>query len=123
MSTTLDPSFLRAVIVTTSFRGDDMRRACAALLLIGLNGVTFTGADLPGELTNGSKTLAGCACGALTAQGLVECVGRVKSPHPDAKGRKVNLLQIPADKFSTARTWLARHGYQDIAPKQLEIFA
>lgn len=111
MSTTLDPSFLRAVILSISFRGDDMDRACAALLLIGIRGQTFTGADLPAELTNGSKTLAGCACGSLVAQGLVECVGRVKSPHPDAKGRKVNLLQIPANRLSTARTWLARHGF------------
>ena len=124
MSTTLSPDFLRAIILTTGFRGEPMHAACAALLIIGLRGQTFSGADLPGELTNGSKTLAGCACGYLTAAGLVECVGRIKSPHPDAKGRKLNLLQIPANKYSTARTWLARHGYQDsIQPQQQELFA
>lgn len=119
--TTLDPSFLRVLIVTVGFRGDAMNSACAALLLIGLRGQTFSGADLPGEITNGSKTLAGCACGYLTAAGLVECVGRIKSPHPDAKGRKLNLLQIPANKIATARTWLSRHGYQDAAPTQPEL--
>jgi len=116
MSTKLDKDFLAAVIMTTGFRRDMMHSACAALLIIGLRGETFSGADLPGELTRGSKTLAGCACGYLAASGLVECVGRIKSPHPDAKGRKVNLLQIPVNKIATARTWLARHGYQDTVP-------
>ena len=124
MSTTLDKDFLRTLILVTGFRGDAMHSACAALLLIGLRGQTFSGADLPAELTAGSKTLAGCACGYLSAAGLVECVGRIKSPHPDAKGRKLNLLQIPANRYETARTWLARHGYQDsIQPQQQELFA
>lgn len=121
MSATLSPDFLRAVILTVGFRGDAMHSACAALLLIGLRGETFSGADLPAEITQGSKTLAGCACGYLTAAGLVECVGRIKSPHPDAKGRRVNLLRIPADRVATARVWLARHGYQDYAPAQAEL--
>lgn len=121
MSTTLHPDFLRAIILTTGFRGEPMHAACAALLLIGLQGNTFSGANLPAELTNGSKTLAGCACGYLTAAGLVECVGRIKSPHKDAKGRKLNLLHIPPHKYNTARTWLARHGYQDHAPTQQEM--
>ena len=117
MSTTLSNEFLRTLIIVSGFRGDAMHSACAALLLIGLRGGTFSGADLPAELTNGSKTLAGCVCGYLTAAGLVECVGRIKSPHPDAKGRKLNLLQIPNDKYETARTWLTRHGYQDATPQ------
>lgn len=121
MSATLSPDFLRAVIVTVGFRGDAMHAACAALLLIGLRGETFSGADLPAEITQGSKTLAGCACGYLTAAGLVECVGRIKSPHPDAKGRRVNLMRIPATKVAVARVWLARHGYQDHAPAQAEL--
>ncbi len=116
MSTTLDKDFLRAVILTVGFRGDAMHSACAALLMIGLRGQDFTGADLPGELTQGSKTLAGCACGYLTAAGLVECVGRIKSPNPDAKGRKVNQLRIPADKVATVKTLLTRWGYLDAIP-------
>lgn len=121
MSTTLSPDFLKAVILTTAFKGDAMHAACATLLVLGLQGQTFSGADLPAEITQGSKTLAGCACGYLTAAGLVECVGRIQSPHPDAKGRKVNELRIPTDKISNARLWLSRHGFQQSAPAQTEM--
>ncbi len=112
MSTTLSPDFLRSVIIVSSFRGDDLDTCCAALLFIGLRVDTFTGADIPAELTNGSKTLAGCAVGSLVAQELIEATGvRVKSPHPDAKGRKVNEYRIPANRVSTARSWLHSRGY------------
>ena len=117
MSTTLDASFLRAVVVMTGFRGHAMKSAQAALLMIGLRGHTFTAADLPGEVTGGSRHVAGAATGALISIGLLECVGRVKSPHENAKGRKLDLLQIPAAKYSTARTWLSANGYQDHAPQ------
>ena len=109
--TTLDPSFLRALVIMSGFRGNAMKSAQAGLLMIGLRGGDFSGADLPAELTNGSKHLAGAACGALLAQGLIESVGRIKSPHESAKGRKLNLYRIPAPKWNTARTWLARNGF------------
>lgn len=98
-----------------------MQGAQAALLMIGLRG-DFSGASLPAEISNGSKNLAGAACGALLAQGLIESVGRVKSPHPDAKGRKVNLYRIPNDRVQTVRTWLRTHGFtQPDSPEQLSL--
>lgn len=112
MTTTLDPQFLRATILMTSFKGNDMVRAQACLLLIGLRGLDFTAADLPADVTNGSRHLAGAACGALIAQGLIDVVGREKSPNPDAKGRKVDTLRIPSNKAETARTWLRAHGVE-----------
>lgn len=121
-TTTLDPQFLRAVILMTGFRGGkDMRRAQAALLLIGLQGAEFTAADLPAEITNGNTHLAGAATGSLIAIGLLEVVRRVKSPDPRAKGRKLDVLRIPAPKWNTARTWLAANGFRQPAEKQMEL--
>ena len=117
MTTTLDRDFLGAVILMSGFRGNAMKACQAALLMIGLR-QDFSGADLPGELTNGSKHIAGAACGALLAQGLIEAVGRIKSPHPDAKGRKLNLYRIPSHRTNTARTWLRANGF--IVPESAE---
>jgi hypothetical protein len=110
-TTTLDPQFLRAVVVMSGFKGNAMKAAQAALLLIGLRTYSFTGADLPAEVTQGSKHIAGAATGALIAQGLLEVIGRVKSPNADAKGRKLDLLHMPDAKRSTAITWLERNGF------------
>jgi len=112
MSTTLDSDFLRAIVLVTGFRGNAMQGAQAALLMIGLRGQDFCAGQLPKEVCSDNKHLAGCATGALVAIGLLEVVGRVKSPNPDAKSRKMNLLRIPNDKVSTARTWLRVHGYE-----------
>lgn len=118
MSTTLDPAFLRALVLMTGFRGNAMKSAQAALIMLGLRGLDFSGADLPGELTNGSKHLAGAACGALLAQGLIESCGRIKSPHPNAKGRRLNVYRIPADRWNTARAWLRANGFQETEAEQ-----
>ena len=122
MSTTLDVSFLRAVVLVTGFKHKPMTSAQAALLLLGLRVPTFCAADLPPEICNGNKHLAGCATGALIAQGLLEVVGRVKSPNPDAKGRKLDVLRIPDSKRSTATTWLVRNGFTVEQPGQQELF-
>lgn len=95
----------------TGFRGAPMKSAQAALLMIGLRGEDFLASDLPGEVTNGSKHLAGAATGALVAAGLIECVGRVPSPDPRAKGRKLDVWRIPSAKVSTVKTWLRSNGY------------
>jgi len=108
--TTLDAQFLRAVVLVTAFRPEPMKRAQAALLLLGLTGQDFTAAELPGEVTNGSKHLAGAATGALVSEGLLQVVGRVKSPNPNAKGRKLDVLRIAPGKWNTARTWLTTNG-------------
>lgn len=123
MTTTLDPSFLRAIVLMSGFRGKPMQSAQAALLLIGLHKETFLASDLPGEVTNGSKHLAGAATGALIAQELLEVVGRVRSPRPEAKGRKLDVLRIPSNKLTTAKTWLRNNGYADAmsAEPQLEM--
>lgn len=122
MTTTLEPSFLRAVVLVTGFKPQPMKSAQAALLLIGLKSPSFTAADLPPEVCNGSKHLAGAATGALIAQGLLEVVGRVKSPNPNAKGRRLDLVTIPEGKRSTVLCWLTRNGFAmpDPAP-QMEI--
>lgn len=108
--TTLEPELLRNVVLASSFRGADIDRACAALLLIGLRGIDFDAGMLPGEICGDDAQLAGMACASLCAQKLIVGVGRVKSSSPLANGRKVNLWRIPADRISTVRTWLARRG-------------
>lgn len=108
MSTTLEPSFLLAVIRMNEFKRQPMVAVQAALLRMSLDGLDFTAADLPGEVTNGSKHIAGAATGALVAQGLLIVVDRIKSPDPKAKGRKLDVLRMAAGKRSTILTWLAR---------------
>lgn len=121
MTTTLEPSFLRSVVLMTSFKGTAMLRCQAALLWMALKDQEFTAADLPGEVTNGNTHLAGAATGALIAQGLLEVVGRQKSPIPSAKGRKLDVLHINPPKRETARTWLARNGFDQPARQQLDL--
>ena len=110
MTTTLDPSFLRAIVLLTGFKLKPMLAAQSAMLLIGLRGVEFRATDIPADITRGSKHLAGAACGALLTQGLIEVVRREKSPDPKAKGRRLDVYRIPASKFTTVRTWLAGNG-------------
>jgi hypothetical protein len=117
----LDAQFLRSVILLVSFRGTTMQAAQAALLLIGLRGGDFTAAELPGEVCGGSPHIAGAATGALISIGLLEVVGRVKSPRPNAKGRKLDLLRVPSAKVSTVRTWLALRGYAHTEEAQLSL--
>ena len=114
--TTLDPQFLRAVILVSGFRPRPMETAQIALLCIGLRGGRFCAADLPGEITHGDQHIAGCACGSLASTGLIECVGRMKSPRPDAKGRKLDVWEIPGNKRATAEAWLRAHGVNE-APR------
>ena len=103
-TTTLEPSFLRSVVVMTMFSPKRMTRCQAGLLLIGLNGGDFTAAQLPGELTEGNKHCAGAATGSLVATGLLTVIGRIKSPQPNAKGRKLDVLRLTS--LETAKTWL-----------------
>lgn len=111
MNSTFDPSFLRAIILMTGWRGTEVDRFQAGLLMLGLRGQDFSAADLPAELSNGNVHIAGCATGRLLTLGLIEVVGRVKSPNKNAHGRKLNLLRIPSQKVSAARTWLRDRGY------------
>jgi hypothetical protein len=119
--TTLDPQFLRAIVLLCGFKPEKMKRAQAALLLIGLRAQEFTAAELPGEITEGSKHIAGAATGALVAEGLLEVIGRVKSPRPDAKGRKLDVLRIPREKWNTVKTWLRINGIQETLQEQAEL--
>jgi hypothetical protein len=114
-TTTLDPSFLQAVVLVTAFKPEPMRRAQAALLYMGLRGGEFTAADLPGEITNGSKHLAGAATGALVALGLLTVARRMKSPDPRAKGRKLDVLECREPR--RAAIWLLKNGFK---PRPME---
>lgn len=110
MSTTLDPSFLTAVLLLNSFKHRPMLMTQAALLHMALSGLEFTAADLPGEVTQGSKHIAGAATGALISQGLLIVVRRIPSPRPEAKGRKLDVLRLAQGKRGTAATWLKVNG-------------
>lgn len=122
MNTTLDPNFLAATMLMTSYKGGHMRRAQGALLFLALTSrVPITAADLPGEITNGDTHLAGAATGALIALNLLAVVGRCKSPRPDAKGRKLNTLDIPLGRRGAARTWLQVNGCPQPELAQIEM--
>ena len=129
-TTTLDASFLRAVVLLTSFRPRPMERAQIALLTIGLTGIEFTADIIPGELRtrpDGAPDthISGCAAGGLASIGLLQSTGRIKSPDPAAKGRKLDVWRIPADRYATARAWLLAHGVDDVPQlaAQGELFA
>lgn len=111
VSTTLSRDFLRTVVMMIGFRHEPMRRAQAALLYMALEGGMFTAADLPGEITGGSKHLAGAATGALISIGLLVAKGRVKSPDASAKGRKLDLLA--GGETGRIKAWLRSNGYSD----------
>ena len=120
MSTTLEPDFLVAVIRMSQFKGKLMIGAQAALLHLALRGLDFTAADLPGEVTGGSKHVPGAATGALISQGLIVVVDRIKSPRVEAKGRKLDVLRLAAGKRSTVITWLRANGLPADDRTQLE---
>jgi len=99
----------------TAFHPKRQKRCEAALLAIGLKKQDFTAAELPGEVTEGSKHAAGAATGALISSGMVQVVGRVKSPLANAKGRKLDVLRlVSAEK---AKTWLRANGFANLIPQ------
>lgn len=114
--TTLDSQFLRAVVLLCGFKPRRMIGAQAGLLLIGLRGGDFTAADLPAEL--GGKHLSGAATGALISDGLLQVVGRIKSPNVNAKGRKLDVLRMA--KPETARAWLLANQIEEPKTENLE---
>lgn len=121
-TTTLDPQFLQAALLVTSFKGKRMLAVQGALLHLALSGRDFTAAEIPDVLVNGSKNLAGCASGALVAQGLLIVVARVPSPKPNAKGRKLDLFRLAPNKYETALTFLERNGLpRPSANQQIEL--
>jgi hypothetical protein len=111
-STTLDPQFLRAVVLMTGFKPQPMLRAQAALIALAIKFRDFTAADIPGEITNGSKHLAGAATGALVSIGLLKVISRIPSPDPKAKGRKLDLLRLGDGKLDAAKAWLRANGFE-----------
>lgn len=121
MNSTAELDQMRIIVLCAGFRGDAFHSVVAALLMIGLRKHTFSAAECPRELTNGDKHISGLATKALIKMGLVYKCGYIPSPNADAKGRPVLALTIPSDKIATARTYLARHGYQDSATSQTEL--
>jgi len=113
MNTQLSPDFLASAMKVQAFKSRPMLEAQAALLRIALTGRDVNATQIPPDITCGSKNLAGCATGALIAEGLLEVVGRVRSPNPNAKGRKLDSCRIPAGKYNTVRTWFVRNGLPD----------
>lgn len=105
MSTTLEPNFLLAVLRMSEFKREKLLGAKAGLLAMALRGQDFTAADLPADLTEGSKHRAGAATGSLVAMGLLIAVDRVKSTKENAKGRRVDVLRLAPGKKSTVITW------------------
>jgi hypothetical protein len=87
-----------------------MLAAQSALLMIGLKAQEFTAVDIPRDVTNGDKHLAGCATGSLVATGLLTVVGRMKSPDKSAKGRKLDVLRLT--NREKAKTWLRANGIE-----------
>ena len=106
MSTTLETSFLRAVLLQVSFKADEMKKAQGALLLIALERGTVMATDIPREIVGDSEHRAGAACGALVSIELLRVKERVKSPDVRAKGRKLNVFAIPYGRRRAAMAWL-----------------
>ncbi len=109
---TISTDLMREITLVACFRGDAFHSTVAGLLMIGLaGGEPFNAAMLPREVTGGDIHISGLAVKALLKMELVERVGYVPSPRPDAKGRPVLSLTIPPNKINTAKTYLARQGY------------
>jgi hypothetical protein len=110
VKTRLDAQFLKAVVLMTDFKAGEMRLVKAALLAFAVNGLDFTAADLPGEITQGDTHIAGAACGSLVTMGFLRVVDRVKSPDASAKGRKLYVFRLSMGKLETVRTWFREQG-------------
>lgn len=110
-TSTLEVSFLRSCVLLCAFKGQAMKSAQACLLMIALKSGRVLGSDLPGEITNGSRHLAGAACGSMVALGLLEVIAREKSQHENAKGRRVNVYAIPEGKHGTVKAFLKSNGF------------
>lgn len=107
-----------------SFKGGQMIATKCALLRMAISGLDFTAADVSPSITQGSRHIAGAATGSLIAEGLLVVVDRVKSPLPNAKGRKLDLLRLAPGKAPTAKTFLERHGIPCPRPgEQMELLA
>jgi len=120
MNTTLDPQFLQAALTMHAFKPGKMLAAEAVLLRIALDGGEFTACELPDEITQGSKHIAGAATGALISMGLLEVTRRVKSPDPRAKGRKLDVLRLKDGKRGTVLAWFRAH---DLPTEQQALLA
>lgn len=120
MSTTLDPSFLRAIVLKVAFHPEPLRRAQAAIIYAALEAVSFTADEvLCGELTNGDTKISGICVGSLASMGLLERVGRCKSPAPSRNGAWVNVWRLAAGKLETAKTFLTRNQFPLPPSRQL----
>lgn len=121
----MNADFLRAVILKVAFKPEPLRRAQAALIYVGLTGEQFTADVLPQEVIQGDTRLAGCATGSLATIGILERSGRCKSPAKSRNGAWVNVWRLPVSKYKTAKTWLARNGFdatiQPLTMKQKEL--
>lgn len=121
MTTTLEPQFLRICLAMSDFKPGSMLETKGALLILGLRYPEFTAADLPQGY--GGTHLSGAATGALVAEGLLEVCGRIKSPKPNAKGRKLDVLRLVSVEL--AKTWLRANRIDpdlDKTPAQPDLF-
>jgi len=107
----MSADFFRGVLLKVAFKPEPLRRAQAALLYVALEGKTFTADVLPGEITGGDTTLAGCAVGSLATMRLIERVERVKSPAKSRNGAWVNVWRLASGRVETVKTWLGRQGF------------
>jgi len=87
---------------------------CAALCLLALEEQDFTAADLPDELTQDDIHLPGIAVGKLIQAGVLQVVGRTKSPDKKAHGRKLDVLRMTSRQLCVS--WLARNGFSSAIP-------
>lgn len=106
MSTTLEPSFLAACLTIGAFKNKRMLAAQGGLIGLALTRASFTAADLPESIVGGSSHLSGAATGSLISIGILTVVGRVKSPKPNAHGRKLDQLSLADGKRATALAFL-----------------
>lgn len=107
---TFSPELLRAICIITGFKSDQFHATQAAMIYLGLRG-NFCAADIPADITRGDTHMAGAATAGLVVLGLIQEVGRIKSPNPNAHGRKLSVFTIPTDKLVLARMWLERQGF------------
>ena len=123
MNSTLSPDFLVAASLQAGFKPNPTLDCRCALLRLALTQETFTGADLSDDLTGGNPTMAGCAVGSLVSWGLIEACGRVKSPKPNANGRKVDVLRLAEGKRGAAIAFLKANQREIPVEHQQELFA
>ena len=110
------PSLLAAIVCAVAFKGKQMERIQASLVMLAMTGQDVCATDVPDDISENDTHLPGMAIGHLIQANVLTVVGRRTSPDPKARRRKLNVLRIT--NLGIGKAWLHGHGFAMPEPRQ-----